>query len=91
VRAQGASLAAFGVTGQLPDTVLELYQGTTMIQSNDDWKATQQAAVQATGFAPTSDSDSAIVVTLQPGAYTTIVRGKAGATGVALVEAFLTQ
>ncbi len=91
VRAQGASLAAFGVTGNLTDTVLELWQGGAMIQSNDEWKATQQAAVQSTGFAPGSDSDSAIVVTLQPGAYTTIVRGKNGATGVALVEAFLTQ
>lgn len=91
VRAQGASLAAFGVTGQLADTVLEVYQGSTLVQSNDDWKATQQAAVQATGFAPGSDSDSAMVLTLQPGAYTTIVRGKGTATGVAIVEAFLTQ
>lgn len=91
VRAQGASLSAFGVTGQLADTVLDLYQGATLVQSNDDWKATQQSAIQATGMAPGSDSDSAMVVTLQPGAYTTIVRGKNNATGVALVEAFLTQ
>ena len=91
VRAQGASLGAFGVTGQLADTVLELYQGSTLMQSNDDWKATQQAAIQATGMAPGADSDSAMVVTLQPGAYTTIVRGKNNATGVAIVEAFLTQ
>ena len=91
IRAQGASLASFGVTGQLADTVLELYQGSTLIQSNDDWKSTQQAALQATGYAPGSDSDSAILVTLQPGAYTTIVRGKAGATGVAIVEVFLNQ
>src|SRR6185295_4696498 len=41
VRAMGASLAAFGVTGQLSDTVLELYQGSTLIQSNDDWRAAQ--------------------------------------------------
>jgi hypothetical protein len=91
IRAMGASLGAFGVTGQLNDTVLELYQGSTLVQSNDDWKATQQAAVQATGMAPGADSDSAMVVTLQPGAYTTFVRGKSGATGIAIVEAFLTQ
>lgn len=91
VRAMGASLANFGVTGQLADTVLELYQGTALVQSNDDWKATQQAAVTATGMAPGADSDSAMVITLQPGAYTTFVRGKNGATGVAIVEAFLTQ
>jgi hypothetical protein len=96
VRAQGASLAAFGVTGQLSDTVLELYQGSTLVQSNDDWKtgangSSQQTAIQATGMAPGSDSDSAILTTLQPGSYTTIVHGKSGVTGVAIVEAFLTQ
>ena len=91
VRAQGASLASFGVTGALSDTVLELYQGGTLLQSNDDWKSTQQAAIQATGMAPGSDSDSAMVVTLQPGAYTIIVRGKNNATGVAIVETFLVQ
>jgi hypothetical protein len=91
IRAMGASLSAFGVTGQLADTVLELYQGTTLIQSNDDWKATQQAAITATGMAPGADTDSGMVVTLQPGAYTTFVRGKNNATGVAIVEAFLTQ
>jgi hypothetical protein len=91
IRAMGSSLGAFGVTGQLTDTVLDLYQGSTLIQSNDDWRATQQAAVQATGMAPGAETDSAMVVTLQPGAYTTIVHGKNNATGVAIVEAFLTQ
>jgi hypothetical protein len=91
VRAMGASLSTFGVTGQLADTVLELYQGSTLVQSNDDWRATQQTAVQGTGMAPGSDTDSAMLVTLQPGAYTTMVRGKNNATGIAIVEAFLTQ
>ncbi len=91
VRAMGASLTALGVPGALTDTTLDLYQGQTIIQSNDDWKSTQQAAITATGFAPGSDTDSAILVTLQPGIYTMIVRGKNGATGVAIVEAFLAQ
>lgn len=96
IRAQGATLAQFGVTGQLADTVLDLYQGSSMIGSNDDWKtaaggASQQSAITATGMAPGSDTDSALLLTLQPGAYTTIVHGKNGATGVAIVEAFLTQ
>ncbi len=78
------------------DTVLDLYQGSTLLQSNDDWKTpaaggATQAAIQATGMAPLADSESAILVTLQPGAYSTIVRGKNGATGIAIVEAFLTQ
>lgn len=91
VRAQGPSLANFGLTGVLSDPVLEVYQGSTLLQSNDDWKSTQQAAIQATGMAPSMDAEPAVVLTLQPGVYSTIVRGKNGATGVAIVEAFLTQ
>jgi hypothetical protein len=89
VRAQGPSLAAFGVTSPVADTTVELFQGANSIQLNDDWKSTQQAAIQATGFAPTNDRESAMLVTLSPGVYTMIVRGKGGATGVGLVEAFL--
>ena len=96
IRAVGASLAQFGVTGQLADTVLDLYSGTTLMQTNDDWKTpatggATQAAIVATGMAPLSDSDSAILITLPAGAYSTLVRGKNNATGIALVEAFLTQ
>jgi hypothetical protein len=96
VRAQGPSLAQFGVTGALADTTLELYSGSTLLMSNDDWKTpasggATQAAIQATGYAPLMDGESAILITLQPGAYTTFVKGKNGATGVAIVEAFLTQ
>jgi hypothetical protein len=91
IRAMGQSLGNYGVSGQLTDTVLDLYQGSTLLQSNDDWRSTQQAAITATAMAPGADSDSGMVVTLQPGAYTTIVRGKSGGTGIAIVEAFLTQ
>lgn len=91
VRAQGPSLANFGLTGVLGDPVLEVYQGSTLLQANDDWKATQQSAIQASGMAPAMDSEPAMVLTLQPGVYSTMVRGKNGATGVAIVEAFLLQ
>ena len=89
LRAQGPSLAAFGVSGTLADTVVELYQGQTVIGSNDNWRDTQQQSITATGLAPTSDMESAILATLPPGAYTMIVRGKNGATGVGIVESFL--
>ena len=55
---------------------------------NNDWKDTQQAAIQATGLAPTDDLESAILATLNPGAYTAIVRGKNNTTGVGVVEAY---
>jgi hypothetical protein len=73
----------------LVDTTLEVYSGSTLVSSNDDWKTTQQAAISATGLAPLNDRESAALLTVQPGAYTMIVRGKGAATGVGLVETFL--
>jgi len=56
--------------------------------SNDNWKNSQQAAIQATGLAPASDFESAILLTLPVGNYTAVVAGKNSSTGVALVEAY---
>ena len=42
----------------------------------------------ATGIAPTNNLESAIDVTLLPGAYTAIVRGKNNSSGIALIEAY---
>ncbi len=89
IRAIGPTLTAFGVQGALADPTLSVFnaQGQS-IATNDNWKDTQQAVIAATPFAPASDADSAIVLTLDPGAYTAIVAGKSGATGVALVEVY---
>ena len=48
----------------------------------------QEAAILATGIPPTNDLESAIDATLNPGAYTAIVRGKNNTSGVALVEVY---
>jgi len=89
VRAIGPSLSAFGVPNALQDTVLELRDGSgSLIASDDDWRSTQEQEIIATGLAPTNDRESAIVATLNPGAYTGIVRGTNGTTGVALVEVY---
>jgi hypothetical protein len=89
LRAIGPSLAQFGVTGALTDPVLELHGSDgSLISTNDDWKETQQAEIELTGAAPSSDSECAIVVTVSPDRYTAIVSGKGTATGVALVEGY---
>ena len=88
VRGTGPSLTAFGVASALGDPIVQIWQGSTMLAENDDWKTTQQAAITATGFAPSNDREGAILMTLNPGVYTTTIRGKNGATGVGLVEAF---
>lgn len=92
VRAVGPSLTQFGVTGALADTQLQLFQGTSLLQTNDNWggaAAISTAANQVGAFAfnPTS-LDSAILATLPPGAYTAQVSGVGGRTGVALVELY---
>jgi hypothetical protein len=62
-----------------------------MVASNDDWgMAANAAQVAASGFAPSDTRESAILVTLPPGAYTAIVSGAGGGTGVGIVEVFPT-
>ena len=89
VRARGPSLTAAGVPGALEDPVLQLFSGQTVIASNDDWTASpDQAVIQSSGFAPSDTREAVIRITLSPGAYTAIVTGKGGATGVGIVEVF---
>ena len=90
LRATGPSLAAAGVSGALQDPVLEVYDvAGNLVAQNDDWQTGGQAAeITATGVAPTNVSESALVLTLQPGTYTAMVHGRYNGTGVALVEAY---
>lgn len=89
VRALGPTLTQFGVSGALADPTVELHDGNgALIQSDDNWKDTQQSEIEATGLPPQDDLESAALATLAPGAYTAIVAGKSGLTGVALVEVY---
>jgi hypothetical protein len=89
LRARGPSLSQAGITGFLADPVLELYSGQTQIAANDNWRQAANAAqILTSGFAPSDSNESALLVTLNPGAYTAIVRGAGGTTGVAIVEVF---
>lgn len=89
IRALGPSLAPFGVAGTLADPTVELHdENGALIRSNDNWKENQETEIEATGLAPTSDLESIIFERLAPGAYTAIVSGKSGLTGVALLEIY---
>ena len=86
VRAIGPSLP---VAGAMADPTLELRDASgNLVGSNDNWRSSQQAAILATGVAPTQDAESAIVTSFSPGAYTAIVRGANNTTGVAVVEVY---
>lgn len=90
VRAIGPSLAPYGVPNTLSDPTLTLYNSQgTQIDFNDDWGNNPSAAkIKATNLAPSDARESAVLDALMPGAYTAIVKGKGGATGTALVEAY---
>ena len=89
IRGIGPSLTGFGVPNALADPVLELHgpTGFTTI-TNNNWRDTQEAEIQATGIPPTNDLESAIEATLAPGAYTAILKGNGNTSGVALVEVY---
>jgi len=62
----------------------------TVIASNDNWQdpSNNPALISATPFAPSNALESAVLLTLPPGAYTAIVSGAGGGTGVGMVEVF---
>ena len=90
IRALGPSLGANGMPGALADTVLDLYDSSGHpLASNDNWKDLQQSQIEDTGVPPSDALESAIVTTLSGNsAYTAVVRGKNGATGIGLVEVY---
>ncbi len=91
MRARGPSLFLNGtpLAGRLMDPMLELHDGNgTLITQNDSWRSTQEAEIAASSIAPTDDREPAIVSTLAPGNYTTVVRGVGNTTGIALVEMY---
>jgi uncharacterized delta-60 repeat protein len=89
IRGIGPSLASFGISTPLADPTLYLIDHTgALIATNDNWKATQQAQIQATGLAPPNDLEAAILVTLAPGAYTALLQGKSMTTGIALAQVY---
>ena len=98
IRAIGPSLEPFGVVGALADPTLELHDGAgALIGQNDNWRATQTGGVVTedqfvpifnTGLAPSNDTESAIIATLDPGLYTAIIAGANDSTGIGLAEVY---
>lgn len=93
IRASGPALADYGLAGVLADPILAINSAAGEIAQNDDWTTIQSeidAAVAQTGaFAWKRNSkDAAVVLTLPPGGYTALVKGKNDTTGTALIEVF---
>jgi uncharacterized delta-60 repeat protein len=89
IRGLGPSLAPLGVPSPLGNPTLSLYDHTaTLVATNDNWKDTQQAQIQATGLAPSNDFEAAILATLSPGTYAAFLQGKGATTGIGLAEIY---
>jgi probable HAF family extracellular repeat protein len=98
IRGAGPALGALGVPGALPDPQLHLYQsdgaaGSTLLGSDTGWGGDTQiasaaASVGAFSWGPVATPDSALLVTLPPGAYTAVVSGASGDTGIGLIEVY---
>lgn len=94
IRAVGPKLSSYGVTGVLADPQLAVYDGATLLFSNNDWSSSLSSTFTRVGaFAlDTNSKDSAIVVTLSAAAdgkpYTVQVSGVGNTTGEALVEVY---
>ena len=82
---------ALGVPNALPDPTLELRDGNGVrIVADNDWQDDSVQAIELTaaGLAPTNPLESAIAVTLSPGAYTALLGGRDHGTGVGVVEVY---
>jgi hypothetical protein len=89
LRALGPSIT--GLPGVLADPVLELHGPAGFVTiTNNNWMddPVQTAAILASGLAPTNNLEAAIDATLNPGAYTGVVTGNGGTSGIALVEVY---
>ena len=81
------------LTGSLPNPRLELHDSTgALIASNDNWmESPQKDEIISRSLAPNDDLESALLVELAPGSYTTILSDAGGATGIGLVELYTTN
>jgi hypothetical protein len=71
---------------------LELFRGSVQIARNDNWGGDAQltaagARVGAFAIANSKGADAMLLMTLQPGEYSAVVRGVTGG-GTALVEVY---
>jgi hypothetical protein len=102
VRAIGPTLGTeFGLTSAMADPSLSVYgpnSSSRLVAANDNWSAGRpspglaevRSAIDRVGAfrLPLGSADAAVVVTLEPGAYTAQVSAATGAAGLALVEVY---
>lgn len=95
-RAVGPALGVFGVENAVSDPIIELYKDGEMIARNCDWCACKDQGTAARMICsrvgafplPEGSSDAVIVKTLDPGAYTVMIKDEDGFSGAILFEMY---
>lgn len=85
VIARGPSLAQYGLTGVLADPSLAVYSAAGVLMATNDNHGLVAPAVIPVGL---DARESVVDLILPPGAYTAVVSGVGGTTGLALIESF---
>lgn len=90
IRALGPSLGAFGIDMPLSDPMITVFDSNgSAIAANDNWQDDESVGdLQKNNLAPSDAAESATILHLPAGAYTTIVSGTNSETGTGLVEVF---
>lgn len=90
VRGLGPSLSSAGITDPLNDPQLTVYDANGLVlASNDDWQDDANVrAIEQNGLAPGNSLEAATILSLAPGAYSTILSGTNGGTGTGLTEVY---
>lgn len=96
VRAVGPSLAEFGVSDVAARPQLAVFQGSRMIATNEAWGPTEDSVSALTDAFDRSGAfrlnnasrDAAVVLLMQPGAYTVQVRNGEAKGGSVLLEVY---
>ena len=96
IRVSGPTLGAapFNLVGTIPDPKVTVFNSaSTVLATNTGWDGNVAitAANNLTGafqFSSTSSKDSAVLLTLQPGAYTVQATSASGTAGVTLIEIY---
>ena len=82
IRAVGPALAGFGITNALATPIINLFRAQSRFATNDGWRDDAGAAAAATAVGafplPAASRDAAMLISLNPGAYTAQVSGGAG-------------
>lgn len=90
IKGLGPALSAF-IPGAIADPKISLsFNGvSTPIEINDNWlDAINSQEISDLGFAPKNATESAILITLEPGIYNVHLSGAGGATGIGMFQIY---